>query len=135
MLLKAVIDIDINDPTIKELNDLAFSYDLTDMTEVLMVAYKCYGGDNQQAMFIINDETYKTVIQTILTLAIVNFGSWKYEIIEIALPAQTTERSAVQFNRIYPAEDHKGLATGYLNKAKEIIAKYEKPDQNESPAE
>lgn len=132
MILRAVVDIDPDHPTIRELGELAFTFGLIDMTEVLLVSVDAMKANGQSAMFIITDDTYNKVVQTILACAILNFASWRFETFEIEVPAKTNERIALKLHRNYPPEHHKGLGDGYLTKAKEVIAKHQ-TSNNDNP--
>lgn len=133
MLIRAVIDIDPSDPVIRELNELAFSFGIVDMTEVLVLT-KLNKNFDFQKMVMVDLESFIKVIQVILAIAIMNFASWKFESYEVALPATTKERPLLRFFRTYPAETHRDLANGYLAKAKEIIVKNIKVDGEIAPA-
>lgn len=135
MIIRAILDIDPSDQTVRELSDLAFNFGLIDMTEVLILSRANQNLDQQLLTDTTDFESFTKLIQLVLGCAIVNFACWKFESYGIELPATTKERTAFQFFRIYPQDMHRVLGEKYLARAREIMANYGKSEGYIIPAE
>jgi len=82
---------------------------------------------NAQVMFLITDESAAEAIAILLSLAIINYASWKHEefFLEISLGG---EEQKIRIFRELTAKEYKEYGDTYFDQAKKLIEKYFPPD-------
>lgn len=123
MELSTVLSIDPDDVLIQEVAGLAASFGILEIADVLTQLETLKAGSVKQIMFLISDETAADVIATILSLAIINYGTWKHEEIFVHYPSEAEDKP-LRFYRQLPADKYKNYGDAYLAQAKVIIEKY-----------
>ncbi len=121
MLLDKIIDIDPEDQTISDLADLANKFGIFNMTAVLIKVKEFQALNGQRVKISFDEETYRQVVATFLSLAILNIASFKHENFSILI----NQEMAQNFTRIYSADDHQEFAEKYISQALFIINEYE----------
>ena len=128
MIIDKIVDLDPGDALIREISDVAASFGLRDMSEAMIhLVTTVQPQQGGQIMFLITDENAAESITTMLSLAIINYASWKLEefFLEISLGE---EKEKVRISRNLPSEEYKKDGDTYFAQAKKLIEKYFPPE-------
>ena len=123
MNLSTVLSIDPEDVFIQNVASLAATFGILEMADVVTQLGTLKAGNVKQIMFLISDETAAEVVATILSLAIINYGTWKHEEFFIQHPSEANSKP-IHFYRELSADMYKNHGDAYLAQAKVIIEKY-----------
>ncbi len=121
MLLNLVSEIDLNDAYMKELEQLASRFGIFNMTVVVMKTNKFQALRDTKVQLTFDVTTYRQIVSELISLAILNYASAKYENFSIAINTELAQN----FYRIYSAEDHKKVAENFLRQVLQILDRYE----------
>lgn len=119
-VFSSVLDIDPNDPTVIELDQLAKRFGLNNMTEVAVAMSEVYDLKNKQLALKLDLTTYQPLVRVLLSMAIVNYGVSVHEEFFVTMPEEDMEKP--RFFRKEDSETYLRYADNYLNQAKQIIA-------------
>lgn len=121
MILRSILDIDENDPLIKEVSDLAFKHGLFDMAEFVFQMKEAHKVDPKTMFQTIDAPTIRKAIKLLLIFTITHYAMWKHEEFGIIMPSTIEERNVEYFTRMYTPIIHKLSGDQYLEMVKELI--------------
>lgn len=128
MIIDKIVDLDPSDELIRELTGVAASFGLRDMSETMIhLVSSIRPKPDAQLMFLITDENAAEAIATLLSLAIINYASWKHEELFLSISADGKE-DTIRIYRELPLEQYKEYGDTYYIQAKKLIEKYFPPD-------
>jgi hypothetical protein len=128
MIVNKVVDLDPSDQLIREVSGVAASFGLRDMSEAMIhLVTSIRPQQNGQIMFLITDQNAAESITTLLSLAIINYASWKHEEFSLEILLGGNEEK-IRIFRDMPPEQYKEYGDMYFVQAKELIKKYFPPE-------
>lgn len=123
LIINEILEIDPSDPTVIELARLAKRFDLKDMPEVVREVSGYFGMSGQKLGFRLDLTTYKSLVRTFLSAAIVNYAVSIHEEFFLDLPEQPEQMPRIY--RTVSADRHREYADKYLRNVKDMIAQFE----------